>query len=66
MYIGNLVTVEHEVEHYDAAAAAPLYQPKGRLCANSNLSVNPICLFRRFCEEFPYLVLVDAFDFDSF
>ena len=31
LYIGNLVTVEHEVKHHDAEDAVPLYQPEGRL-----------------------------------
>lgn len=35
IYIGNLVTVEHQVKHYAAAAAAPLYQPEGRLKQDS-------------------------------
>ena len=35
IYIGNLVTVEHQVKHYAAAEAAPLYQPEGRLKKDS-------------------------------
>ena len=31
VYIGNLVAVEHEVKHYNAAAAGPLYHPEGCL-----------------------------------
>ena len=30
IYMGNLCTVEHQVKHYDADAAAPLFQPEGR------------------------------------
>ena len=35
IYIGNLVAVEHQVKHYAAAEAAPLYQPEGRLKKDS-------------------------------